>query len=156
MFRTQHALGACLVVIASVIALAHGAEPSSAAAPCDQRVLADWSDNGRIDGIYPLGCYEEAIAALPLDLRDYTNAEEIIGRALTNAVRRSPASVPSDDADRDAGTRSDGARQLVFPACARARGRGLARAGRRRWTRRTSRAVAATRTDAGGQSGRAR
>jgi hypothetical protein len=102
MFRTQHAFGACLVVIASVIALAHGTEPSSAATPCDQRVLADWSDNGRIDGIYPLGCYEEAIAALPLDLRDYTNAEAIIGRALTNAVRRSPSSIPSASADQDA------------------------------------------------------
>jgi hypothetical protein len=115
MFRLQHALGACLVVVASVIALAHGTEPANAATSCDQRVLTDWSDNGRIDGVYPLGCYEEAIAALPLDLRDYTNAEEIIGRALTNAVRRSPASVPSDDADRDAAPAATAPDSSSFP-----------------------------------------
>jgi hypothetical protein len=49
-------------------------------------VLADWFDNGRIDRLYPLHCYEEAIDAIPDDLRDYANAEEIISRALQAAV----------------------------------------------------------------------
>ncbi|MDQ3669994.1 MAG: hypothetical protein M3377_06920 [Actinomycetota bacterium] len=61
---------------------------SQAAEPtCSDAVLADWFDDGRIDRVYPLRCYEDAIAGLPPDLRDYTNASDVIGRALTSAVR---------------------------------------------------------------------
>ncbi len=51
-------------------------------------MLADWFDNGRIDRLYPLNCYEEAIDAIPADLRDYADAEEIITRALQARSRR--------------------------------------------------------------------
>jgi hypothetical protein len=50
-------------------------------------VLADWFDNGRIDRLYPLHCYEDAIDAIPDDLRDYADAEEVISRALQSALR---------------------------------------------------------------------
>jgi LPXTG-motif cell wall-anchored protein len=56
------------------------------ATPCGDKVLADWFDNGRIDRLYDLHCYEDAIDAIPADLRDYANAEEIISRALQAAV----------------------------------------------------------------------
>lgn len=65
--------------------------------PCSERVLADWSDNGRIDRVYALPCYEEAMAALPTDIRDYTNAFDVIDRALTSAVRAKTA-VPASEA----------------------------------------------------------
>lgn len=57
---------------------------------CSARVLVDWSDNGRIDRVYALPCYEEAIATLPTDIRDYTNAQDVIDRAMTTAVRGEP------------------------------------------------------------------
>jgi hypothetical protein len=57
------------------------------ATPCGDKVLADWFDNGRIDRLYPPHCYEEAIDAIPDDLRDYANAEEIISRALQSSLR---------------------------------------------------------------------
>ena len=68
------------------------ASPASAAwaasaTKCGKQVLADWFDNGRIDRIYPLNCYEEAIDAIPDDLRDYAGAEEVITRALQSALR---------------------------------------------------------------------
>lgn len=50
-------------------------------------MLDDWFDNGRVDRVYQLGCYEKAIAAMPMDIRDYTDARDVIGRALTSAVR---------------------------------------------------------------------
>jgi LPXTG-motif cell wall-anchored protein len=56
------------------------------ATTCGDKVLADWFDNGRIDRLYDLHCYEDAIDAIPNDLRDYANAEEIISRALQAAV----------------------------------------------------------------------
>ena len=56
------------------------------ASKCGDQVLADWFDNGRIDRLYDLHCYEDAIDSIPSDLRDYANAEEIISRALQAAV----------------------------------------------------------------------
>ena len=57
------------------------------ASVCGDKVLADWFDNGRIDRLYQAHCYEEAIDAIPRDLRDYANAEEIISRALQASLR---------------------------------------------------------------------
>jgi hypothetical protein len=58
----------------------------AAETPCSERVLTDWLDNGNIEGVYPLPCYDEAIAAMPTDIRDYTNAQGVIERALISAV----------------------------------------------------------------------
>ena len=58
-------------------------------------MLRDWSDNGRIDRVHPLPCYEEAIDGLPTDLRDYTDAEDVITRALTTALRASEETEPA-------------------------------------------------------------
>jgi hypothetical protein len=72
--------------------------PAPAASSCATRVLRDWSDDGHVASRYSLPCYEEAIEALPTDLRDYTNAEDVITRALTSAVRavgtESPTAAP--------------------------------------------------------------
>jgi len=84
------ALIARLAVIAGATALVLFAAPASAAPPCAERVIDDWSDNGRIDRLYPLPCYESAIDAIPVDLRDYTNAADVIERALTAAARQQP------------------------------------------------------------------
>jgi hypothetical protein len=79
-----------LAVIAGVSTLALSVAPAVAATPCAERVIADWSDNGRIDGVYALDCYQSAIDAIPVDLRDYTNAADVISRALTEASRQDP------------------------------------------------------------------
>lgn len=84
-YRRVLALAALLgVVAATLVALALPA--TAMATPCGDKVLADWFDNGRIDRLYDLHCYEDAIDAIPSDLRDYANAEEIISRALQQAV----------------------------------------------------------------------
>ncbi len=75
-----------VVLVLSAVAALSVASPASAATPCGKKVLADWFDNGRIDRLYPLNCYEEAIDAIPADLRDYADAEEIITRALQAAL----------------------------------------------------------------------
>jgi hypothetical protein len=90
MNRLARAAIASLAVIAVTIVLSAFAGSAAAAAPCAERVIADWSDNGRVDRVYPLRCYEEAIDTIPVDLRDYTNAADVIGRALTDASRQQP------------------------------------------------------------------
>jgi hypothetical protein len=83
------AIAALLAVLASALVALTVSQPATAAAKtaCGDKVLADWFDNGRIDRLYPLHCYEDAIDAIPDDLRDYADAEEIISRALQSALR---------------------------------------------------------------------
>jgi hypothetical protein len=103
--RTLFVLGAGVVLALSVsLALA---SPAAAAknTPCGTKVLNDWWDNGRVDRLYPLHCYEEAIDAIPADIRDYSDAEQVISRALQAAVGGKLASGGSDPSDDDSGIR---------------------------------------------------
>ncbi len=85
-YRRVHVLSALLALAAA--AFVSLALPGTAmATPCGDAVLADWFDNGRVDRLYQAHCYEEAIDAIPKDLEDYTNAQEIIGRALQFSLR---------------------------------------------------------------------
>jgi len=85
--RTLRALTAIVVVVAGAFVALSLSDSAAAATPCGKKVLADWFDNGRIDRLYPLHCYEEAIDAIPDDIRDYADAEEVISRALQSALR---------------------------------------------------------------------
>jgi len=79
------ALAAVLTTALAALALSSGA---AAATPCAQAVLADWLDNSRIDGLYDLPCYGDAIDAIPDDLRDYSDAADVIARAFQGATGR--------------------------------------------------------------------
>ena len=84
-------------VTAIVITSLLPSTPALGASACASAVLRDWSDDGRVAPKYSLPCYEEAIDALPSDIRDYTNAEDVISRALTSAVRTSGPAQPVGD-----------------------------------------------------------
>ena len=73
------------------------AGPAPAAASCGKQVIDDWYDNGRVDGTYDLHCYDDAIDALPRDVRDYSSAKEDIERALQNRMQGRPAPPSSND-----------------------------------------------------------
>lgn len=83
------------------------AGPAGAITPCGKKVLDDWWADGRVDRLYPLHCYEEAIDSIPADIRDYSDAEAVISRALQAAVGGKLATggkdpSPDDDpGDRD-------------------------------------------------------
>ena len=79
------------IVIAAMLSVLAGA---AAGASCENKVLTDWSDNGRVDGIYALHCYEAALDSMPTDLRDYTNAPDAIERALAAAATRNAPKTP--------------------------------------------------------------
>ncbi len=84
---SARAFAALVVLLAGGLVALALAGTATAATPCGKKVLADWFDNGRIDRLYPLHCYEEAIDAIPDELRDYADAEEVIERALQAALR---------------------------------------------------------------------
>jgi hypothetical protein len=88
---------ACLAVVPAALTAALPAGAGSTDA-CAQRVIRDWYDGGRVDGVYPLRCYHAAIRALPEDVLQYSDARNEIERALAYAAqsgrdraRRSPA-----------------------------------------------------------------
>jgi cobalamin biosynthesis Mg chelatase CobN len=81
-----------LAVLAAVLLTAGIAAGTAAAKQpsCSKQVVNDWYENGRVDKIYPLACYRDAIKSLPVDVIDYSNAKEEIGRALAYAKQGKP------------------------------------------------------------------
>ena len=69
--------------------------PVASAKACAEQVIYDWYGNGRVDQIFPKHCYLEAIRSLPVDVQDYSNAEEDIRRALAFAGQGKPDPGPS-------------------------------------------------------------
>jgi hypothetical protein len=78
----------CGAFIVSTIAALMLSSGATAARPCAKAILDDWYDNDRIDRLYALPCYEQAIDAVPTDIRPYTDAQEVIGRAFQDAFGR--------------------------------------------------------------------
>ena len=74
--------------------------PTSLAATksCADQIVADWYGDGRVDKIYRIPCYQEAIRSLPVDVLDYSNAREDILRALAYAKQGKPDPGPSGGA----------------------------------------------------------
>ena len=116
---------ACLAVIAGAWALVlFTGTTSVAAVSCAQRVIGDWSNDGRVDAVYELHCYEEAIDTIPRDLRDYTNALDVIERALTVALR-SQATQDTRDGPTSEATPQVGTSGATSPPFALVAGAGL-------------------------------
>jgi hypothetical protein len=85
---STHAFAALLVLLAGLVAaLAFSGTGTAGTSACGEKVLNDWFDNGRVDRIYDYHCYEDAIDAIPRDIRDYADAEEVINRALQGALQ---------------------------------------------------------------------
>jgi hypothetical protein len=85
--RLASAFAGVFVLLLAALAALSFTGTAAAATPCGKKILGDWFDNGRIDRLYPLHCYEEAIDAIPPDIKDYADAEEVIDRALQAALR---------------------------------------------------------------------
>jgi len=93
----HRALRLGLLLIALVLVSSATSKPALAKTKsCADQVIADWYDDGRVGKIYPLHCYTEAIAKLPADILDYSNAKEEIGRALAFAKQGKPDPGGSD------------------------------------------------------------
>ena len=75
-----------VLLVIALAALTVTGTASAKGTKCGEQIVADWFDNGRIDRLYPLHCYEEAIDAIPKDIRDYADAADVINRALQAAL----------------------------------------------------------------------
>lgn len=83
---------AALAATGLVITGAAAAAPASAkksSSTCWLKVVNDWLDNSKVDGVYPIPCYAQAIAHLNAysDVRGYSSAVDDIRRAQAQAIR---------------------------------------------------------------------
>jgi hypothetical protein len=83
----SHARSTRLALAVAVIGALALSGTAAGTAACGEAVLDDWFDNGRVERLYDLQCYGEAMDAIPSDIRDYSDAEEVISRALQVASR---------------------------------------------------------------------
>jgi hypothetical protein len=75
-----------LLVLGLLFATLAIAGPAPAASKnCADAVISDWYGDGRVDKVFPIHCYQEAIRSLPVDVLDYSNAKQDILRALAFA-----------------------------------------------------------------------
>jgi hypothetical protein len=79
----QKTLYAVVAVAAAAVAVAAVGAPAAAggSTACAAQLLEDWYD-GRIDGVYGVECYRDALDSLPEDVRAYSSASDDITRAL--------------------------------------------------------------------------
>jgi len=75
-----------LVALATALVLSASAYGGSARPDCAAAVLDDWT-KGTLGSGYAPDCYEQALDALPEDLRAYTTAADDITRAAIDASR---------------------------------------------------------------------
>jgi hypothetical protein len=80
---------AATILGATGMALALATPPAQAAKPCWERVLDDWVDNGRIDGVYSASCLEAARRHVPEDIRAYSDFEDRIDEAMQDRAIQS-------------------------------------------------------------------
>jgi hypothetical protein len=99
-------LAAALAATVALAALADAPPADAKAKTCADAVVADWYGDGRVDEIFPIHCYQEAIRSLPVDVLDYSNAKEDILRALAYARQDKSDPGPSGGS-RPTGTNSD-------------------------------------------------
>src|SRR5213078_4183522 len=75
-----------LLIVACAAAALAAPTTAGAAAGCGTAVLKDWAD-GKLDRAYPVKCYQDALDAMPEDMRSYTTAPDDIKRALLARLR---------------------------------------------------------------------
>ncbi len=102
--RTIWTRCALAAITASVGLLVSGvstaaAAPAATAAPTSQcwlQVVNDWLDNNRVDGVYAIPCYTQAIQHLNAypDVKNYSSATDDIQRALLAAIRQDRGNGP--------------------------------------------------------------
>jgi hypothetical protein len=90
-----------LVIAAACLAALLPTGAAAAASGCGNAVLRDWAD-GKLNRVYPVRCYQDALDRMPEDMRSYTSAPDDIQRALFAQLRRT-----NGERDRQTGARRE-------------------------------------------------
>jgi uncharacterized membrane protein YgcG len=92
------ALAVSIALLAAGVSSAAAAPAATATATgaCWLAVVSDWLDNNRVDGVYAIPCYTQAIQHLSSypDVQNYSSATDDIQRALLAAIRQDRGNGP--------------------------------------------------------------
>jgi hypothetical protein len=108
-------LTALAAAVVSVLAVAASPSVAHASEPCWQRVIDDWTKDGKIDGHYSPRCLRQAIKNTPEDLRDYSSIDDDIQAALLGHFGAS-ANGPSNGGGSGTGGGSGSGQKPLTPA----------------------------------------
>ena len=112
----RHPIHIVTLAFAAILVALAVAGPASASTPCWKTLIDDWYD-GRIDNVYPVSCYRDALENLPEDVAQYSSLEDDINRALAAAVASGGTAGPPPPSSGSAGS--------TFRGGPRAGGRGV-------------------------------
>ena len=76
-----------LLTLLAGLGLLFAAGPAAAAKPCWKKLIDDWYD-GRIDKVYPVACYRQAMKHAGEDVKVYSSLPEDLTRALQSAITK--------------------------------------------------------------------
>ncbi len=79
---TLKRLGVTTLLVAILVL---GAAAPASALPCWRNLINDWYD-GRIDNVYPVKCYQQALREAPADLEEYSDLPADLTRALQGVL----------------------------------------------------------------------
>jgi hypothetical protein len=97
-----------LLTLVLALAALGAAGPAGAARPCWKDLVDDyWADN-RVDKIYEISCYRDAMNKLPRDVEEYSDAHDDLRRALLAAIRDNRSSGGFGDGGRSTSGRKGG------------------------------------------------
>jgi hypothetical protein len=74
------------LLVAAVALAALLLVPAASASDCWKGLLRDYADDGRIEQTYPAVCYRDAIRQMPITLKAYSDAYDVLTRALAAAT----------------------------------------------------------------------
>ena len=76
-----------VLLASTAVVLSVGSPKASAAKPCWEQVIDDWTDNGRIDLSYSTSCLQASLSHVPEDVRAYSDFEEKVRQAIQATLR---------------------------------------------------------------------
>jgi hypothetical protein len=101
-----------LVLVAAAAAAAFGvsAQPAQARSMsvCSKALIHDWYVDGRVDNVYPVHCYREALKNIPEDQIIYGTLRQDLTRALQATIRQHNGNVNGNTMVVPLGGPSDG------------------------------------------------
>ena len=109
-------VAALAAAVVSILAVAASPSVAHAAEPCWQRVLDDWTKDGKIDGQYSPRCLRLAIKNTPEDLRDYSSIDDDIQAALLGHYGASAGGPNNGGGSDTGGSGSGSAQEPLTPA----------------------------------------
>jgi hypothetical protein len=86
--KSTFILKTCLIAALVLLAIGVGPAAAKGRTPCWKTLINDWYD-GRIDGIYAIHCYRDALKHLPADVETYSSARDDIKQALQKRITQS-------------------------------------------------------------------